>query len=245
MRLIVLAANADGTRQAALQIEPNSGWFTYWREPGDAGIPPSLTQPAGQSASLSELSFPVPKRMEIGTVRDVGYDMPVTLPFTIKPESGLANFTATVFIGMCRNICIPFQAELTVALSEKEVRDPSEIKAVEKAMARLPAAPSEDFRVTGFRMAGDLSSLDVNLTVPAGSKQQPRILLTGPEGHLFMDYQRLDGDDRHMSLRIALGKLPRNYAPWGKTWRLLVLAGNHRAMEAPLVFDPAPPIVQP
>lgn len=245
MRLIVLPPDTNGLRQAALQIEPNPGWFTYWREPGDAGIPPQLTPAPGQPVTMSDLTFPVPKRMDIGTVRDVGYDLPVTFPFTLTAQGEAKAFRANAFIGMCRNICIPFQADLTVPLTGEDRSDPGEIRAVEKAKSRLPAPPSEDFTVTGFRMAADLASLDVDLLVPAGSKPEPRLLLTGPEGHLFMEYQRLSGDDRHMSLRIALGKLPKNYSPAGKTWRLLVLAGNHRAMEAPLVFDQALPIVQP
>ncbi len=33
---------ADGTRMAAVQLDLEPGWKTYWRAPGDAGIPPSF-----------------------------------------------------------------------------------------------------------------------------------------------------------------------------------------------------------
>ncbi|WP_429924676.1 hypothetical protein [Agrobacterium vitis] len=58
MRVIVLPPAPDGTRQAGLQIEPNDGWFTYWREPGDSGIPPQSDRRAGGEghALAAELS---------------------------------------------------------------------------------------------------------------------------------------------------------------------------------------------
>src|SRR3546814_19049068 len=56
MRLVALPPDADGTVRGALQIEPKPGWITYWREPGDAGIPPhvTLSKPAG--VTLEQIS---------------------------------------------------------------------------------------------------------------------------------------------------------------------------------------------
>ncbi|MBB4953736.1 DsbC/DsbD-like thiol-disulfide interchange protein [Agrobacterium vitis] len=247
MRLIVLPPSPDGTRQAGLQIEPNTNWFTYWREPGDSGIPPQITAAPGSTVTLSALSFPVPKRVDLGKIRDVGYDSPVVFPFTLSHVNREQHnpLKVTAFIGLCHNICIPFQAELVVDLSREETTNVAEAQLIDKAKARLPATPTDDFFVTGFHMADDLSALDVNLRLPEGSKDEPRILLTGPEGYLFTEYQTLSNKGIHRSLRIALPKLPRNYAISGKTWHILVAAGNKRAMEAPLAFETSPPIVKP
>lgn len=247
MRLIVLPPAPDGTRQAGLQIEPNSNWFTYWREPGDSGIPPQVTAAPGSTVTLSALNFPVPKRVDLGTIRDVGYDSPVVFPFTLSNANREEHnpLKLMAFIGLCHNICIPFQAELTVDLSREETTDVTQAQLIDKAKARLPATPTDDFFVTGFRMAADLSNLDVDLRLPEGSKDEPRILLTGPEGYLFTEYQMLTNKGMHRSLRIALPKMPRNYSISGKTWHILVVAGNKRAMEAPLAFATSPSIVKP
>ncbi len=247
MRLIVLPPAPDGTRQAGLQIEPKAEWFTYWREPGDSGIPPQLTAAPSSNVTLSALSFPVPKRVDLGKVRDVGYDSPVVFPFTLtRPETDQqAPLKITAFIGVCKNICIPFQAELSVDLSHAETTDVAEAQLIDKAKAKLPATPTEDFFVSGFHMADDLSSLDVNLRLPEGSKDQPRILVTGPDGYLFTEYQTLSNQGTQRALRIPLPKMPRNYSISGKTWHILVVAGNKRAMEAPLAFETTHPIVQP
>lgn len=94
-------------------------------------------------------------------------------------------------------------------------------------------------------MAHDLSSLDVSLVLPDGSKDEPRILVTGPEGYLFTEYKAVQSKGNSRTLRIALPKLPRNYSVSGKTWHILVAAGNKRTMEAPLAFATTRPIVQP
>ncbi|MBB4007070.1 protein-disulfide reductase DsbD domain-containing protein [Allorhizobium taibaishanense] len=247
MRLVVLPPAPDGSRQAGLQIEPNDGWFTYWREPGDSGIPPQLTVSDDAGFTASPLTFPVPKRMDIGSVRDVGYDHAVVFPFTLRShgETWQNPLRLMAFIGMCRNICIPFQAELNIDLGHEETTDVSEVKLIEKAKSKLPASASDDFHVDDFHMAQDLSSLDVSLVVPDGSKDEPRILVTGPEGYLFTEYTVLSNKGNQRSLRVTLPKLPRNYTVDGKTWHILVAAGNKRAMEAPLAFATSRPIVQP
>ncbi|MCM2440856.1 cytochrome C biogenesis protein [Agrobacterium vitis] len=247
MRLVVLPPSPDGTRQAGLQIEPNDGWFTYWREPGDSGIPPQLTTAPDAKLIPSPLSFPVPKRMDIGSVRDVGYDHPVVFPFTLKStqDDWQSPLRLTAFIGMCRNICIPFQAELSVDLSGEETTDVSEAKLIDKAKSKLPATAAEDFYVSDFHMADDLSSLDVSLILPEGSKDDPRILVTGPDGYLFTEYKTLSSKGNNRTLQIALPKLPRHYSINGKIWHILVAAGNKRTMEAPLAFGTGRPIVRP
>ena len=80
MRLVVLPADAHGQRAGALQIEPSPGWITYWREPGDAGIPPSITLAPDGGYTLTEIAYPVPKLIDSGDLHDIGYDGPVTLP---------------------------------------------------------------------------------------------------------------------------------------------------------------------
>jgi DsbC/DsbD-like thiol-disulfide interchange protein len=247
MRLIVLPPSPDGTRQAGLQIEPNSAWFTYWREPGDSGIPPQITAEPGSDVTLSALSFPVPKRVDLGKIRDIGYDSPVVFPFTLSNANREANkpLKVNAFIGLCHNICIPFQAELSVDLSHEETTSVAEVQLIDNAKAHLPATPTDDFFVSSFHMADDLSSLDVNLRLPEGSKEEPRILLTGPEGYLFTEYQTLSSNGAHRSLRIALPKMPRNYSPSGKTWHILIAVGNKRTMEAPLAFATSASIVKP
>lgn len=234
MRLVVLPATTGETLQAALQIEPAPGWITYWREPGDAGIPPAISLDAASRMTPGEISFPVPKRIDNGDIRDIGYDAAVAFPFIIKGASAATDkVTANVFIGICRNICIPFQADLTAALDE--TANPEEDAILASARKALPEQASGSFRVDSHRMNAALDRLDLSLKLPSPDAH-PQVFVTGPSGHVFMDYEVVSSTDGKLDISMPIEELPRNYRIAGKTWGILVLSEN-RAMESTLAFD--------
>ena len=240
MRLVVLPADANGKRAAALQIEPSPGWITYWREPGDAGIPPSITLAPGSGYTLSDLDYPVPKRIDNGDLRDIGYDAPVTLPLVLSGPAGGSSsgeLKASVFIGLCRNICIPFQAEFQLSLTLSEKAKAEEAEIVAAARKTLPEAPAPDLAVKSHALSSDGKQLSLTLTVPEGTApDQVEIFATGPSGHVFFadGERRLDGNA--LTVALPVSGLPRKYDIHGKYWGLLVKTGG-RAMETTLAFD--------
>ncbi|MBW8321207.1 MAG: cytochrome C biogenesis protein [Rhizobium sp.] len=241
MRLVVLPADEQGKRAGALQIEPSPGWITYWREPGDAGIPPSITLAPDSGYTLTEVAYPVPKRIDSGDLRDIGYDGPVTLPLVLSgPADGRLSsgeLKASVFIGLCRNICIPFQAEFQLALTLSETTDTEETELVAAARRTLPEPPSADFAVRSHALSADGKALSLTVTVPEATRQdEAEIFVTGPSGHVFFKERerRLEGNG--LSVVLPISGLPRKYDIHGKRWGVLVKAGG-RAMETTLAFD--------
>ena len=105
---------ADGTLKGILDIELKPGWKTYWRDPGDAGVPPTLDVSANPNITGAKFDFPAPQRHDEGDFQWAGYDYPVALPvtFTLKDPGGPATIDAAVFLGVCETICIPVQAKL-------------------------------------------------------------------------------------------------------------------------------------
>ncbi|CAD7056784.1 cytochrome C biogenesis protein [Pseudorhizobium halotolerans] len=236
MRLVALPPASDGTIRGALQIEPNPGWMTYWREPGDAGIPPQLTFPEEAAVQLKKMEYPVPKRIDSGDLRDIGYDHPVTLPFELKVEdiSKPVKVGVSAFVGLCRNICIPFQADFALELADT---GPSmeEAMLLASAETRLPEPASDDFKVIHHALS-DEDLLKLQLRLPAETAGAPQVIVTGPEGHAFFDSGKGEVTGRDYSLDIPIDKLPHGYDVKGKTWGVLVIAGD-RAMESSLVFN--------
>ncbi|CAH0339845.1 hypothetical protein RHI9324_01498 [Rhizobium sp. CECT 9324] len=236
MRLVLLPADPDGRREGALVIEPNPGWITYWKEPGDVGIPPALTLAPGSTAVIESIGFPVPKVLDNSGMRDVGYDHAVTLPLMI---AGLGadtdTLTVNAFVGVCKNICIPFQADLSVALSHDDAVATDEAQLIATAKQSLPEVPSDDFAVTHYAMRADLKQLDLTLRLPAGTTG-PQVFVSGPSGHVFLDGKAEILEDGKVQVSVPIGKLPKTYTMSGKRWGILVLAGG-RAMETALAFD--------
>ena len=237
MRLIVLPPDGGGIYQGALVIEPQAGWITYWKEPGDAGIPPTVTPHEGSAFSVEEIAFPVPKLLDKSGLRDIGYDATVLLPVTLKgpADGGEHAIDIQAFIGVCQNICIPFQADLSLSIDTAAPANPVEAALVARARTTLPEAPSETFRIVAHTMHDDHKQLDLTLELPEGVTD-PQIFVTGPSGHVFMDHDVLKRENGRMEVAVKIGKLPKNYSISGQEWGVLIL-GNDRAMESALAFE--------
>jgi DsbC/DsbD-like thiol-disulfide interchange protein len=238
MRIVALAPDTRGVVRGALQIEPKAGWITYWREPGDAGIPPHINFPSSPDVTLERMSYPVPKRFDNGELRDIGYDGPVALPFELKVRdpSKPAQLTASAFIGLCRNICIPFQAEFSLSLKQEGGTSFSEAMIINDAEGKLPEAPSDDFAVTHYAVSANGDELRLRVRLPKDAVKKPKIIVTGPEGHVLFSDDDGERDGDGYSVALPVGKLPKGYDIKGKRWGILVLAG-HRAMETSLAFE--------
>jgi len=236
MRLVALAPDADGHVPAALQIEPGPGWITYWREPGESGIPPQVTLAPDGKASLEKVGFPVPKLIALGTIREIGYDTAISLPLDVK-ANGDGKLDLTAFIGVCKEICIPFQAQLAVALPPAGASEPADAAIIAAADATLPESPSADFAVRNHALSGDGKALSLHLNLPEnGGDAIPQVYVTGPSGYVFFKQASASRNGRDVDTTITIGKLPKTYDVHGKRWGILVVDG-HRAMETTLAFE--------
>lgn len=235
MRIAVQAPDASGEVHGVIEIEPAKGWITYWREPGEAGMPPQMTLVPGTGLTLEDLRFPPPRVFDQGGVRDIGYGEPVSLTFTLKGKAADPALKAGVFIGVCKEICVPFQADFTVPFTGN-AEEEAEAKAVLIAAEnRLPEVPSADFFAEKPRIGVDGKTVTVPVGLP-DLQNKPEFFLTGPDGYVYIEPMLARSGTSQADATFVLGELPRNYDLSGKTWRLLVKSGN-RSMETTLVFD--------
>ncbi|NKK80697.1 protein-disulfide reductase DsbD domain-containing protein [Rhizobium leguminosarum] len=237
MRLVALGPDAGGKIRAALQIEPKPGWITYWKEPGNSGIPPQITIAPESGVSLDAIAYPVPKHFFKGAIEDIAYDAPVTLPLSLTaPGKGPVTIDAAAFIGICKDICIPFQASFELKLGPAIQSHPQEEAILQAADASLPKPPSEDFDVTAHAMSPDRKTLSLDLVLPGEGKTAPDIIVTGPSGYAFTEQIGGKRDGRTFKVDISIGKLPKDYDIAGKQWSVLVIDGE-RPMETTLAFQ--------
>ncbi|TBF76664.1 protein-disulfide reductase DsbD domain-containing protein [Rhizobium leguminosarum] len=241
MRLVALAPDAGGKIRAALQIEPKPGWITYWKEPGNSGIPPQITIAPESGVTLDAIAYPVPKHFFNGAIEDIAYDAPVTLPLSLTAAGkGPVTIDAAAFIGICKDICIPFQANLQLKLGPAIQSHPEEEAILQAADARLPKPPSQDFDVTAHAMSPDRKTLSLDLVLPnegpGEGKAAPDIIVTGPSGYAFTKQIGGKRDGATFKVAISIGKLPKDYDMAGKQWSVLVIDGK-RAMETTLALE--------
>lgn len=236
MRLIALPPDESGTIRAGLQIEPKPGWITYWREPGNSGIPPQVTL-MSEGIFLDRMSYPMPKHIVDGKVDEVGYDASVTFPLQLTAKNpAVRELKANAFIGICKEICIPFQAELSLTLEPSAQSRPAEEAILRDADSTLPEAASSEFKVDHHELSTDMKELSLNITLPESGESAPEVIVAGPSGHVFTRQMATHRDGKSFATTLSVGKLPKGYDVHGKTWSALIIDGT-RAMEAPLAFE--------
>ncbi|MBD9448938.1 MULTISPECIES: protein-disulfide reductase DsbD domain-containing protein [unclassified Rhizobium] len=236
MRLIALPPDANGNIRAGLQIEPKPGWITYWREPGNSGIPPQVTL-SSEGVSLDKMSYPVPKHIVADKIDEVAYDAPVTFPLQLTAKDpALHELKANAFIGICEEICIPFQAELSLTFKPLAQSRPAEEAILRDAEAALPQAASSAFKVDDHALSADMKQLSLSITLPESGESAPEVIVTGPSGRVFTKQTATHRDGRNFTTTLSVDKLPKAYDLSGKTWSALVIDGS-RAIETPLAFE--------
>jgi thiol:disulfide interchange protein DsbD len=148
------------------QIMPE-GWHTYWRNPGDNGLPIEIdwTVPAG--VEIGEIAWPAPIDLPLtDDIMDYGYRGEVTLPMPVRLAEGFAGDSLSLRADatwlVCEDICIPEERmlELTLPVGDSAVRDEDGYWHIRTALAAVPQpdeALSAQLGLVSGRVVLDLS----------------------------------------------------------------------------------------
>ncbi len=170
---------AGGGDLAGFEIALQPGAITYWRDPGDAGLPPTLDFSASDNVASVEVEFPAPKRMhEADGGEAFGYDSDVVLPLRVKLRDPTkpATLTLNADFAVCEKVCLPAKAHLTLKLPSAPGSPFA--GAIDAALAATPrAVQPKDF--------GALEALDADSwrLCPPHEDGPPRdLFVEAPEG---------------------------------------------------------------
>lgn len=106
---------------AVLHIKLKEGWHTYWKNPGDSGISPTLNWTLPNGFSAGEVQYLAPERLPSGPLMDYGYNQDAYYLVKITPPA-LLNQNATVILMLkaqwlvCHEVCVPEKAEFSAVL---------------------------------------------------------------------------------------------------------------------------------
>ena len=133
------------TATVALRLAIEPGWHTYWRNPGESGLPTTLAWklPAGYKAG--DIEWPAPRALKAGPLVNYGYEnvvlhlVPITVPSDAKPGSTAALAARADWL-VCRETCIPEGADLSLVLpvAASAAPDPKWSKAIADTRAAFP-----------------------------------------------------------------------------------------------------------
>lgn len=125
-----------GHHMAGLSLALAPGWKTYWRSPGEAGIPPVFNWSGSQNVKAVHVHWPSPIAFHTNGMLTVGYKGGVVLPLEVVPEDPTqpVHLQARVDMGICKEICMPALVSLEADLPASGAED----RAIQAALIDRP-----------------------------------------------------------------------------------------------------------
>jgi DsbC/DsbD-like thiol-disulfide interchange protein len=206
VRLASEPPGPDGRVRGALLLDLAPGWKTYWIDPGESGIPPTIDFSGTSGYGRAELHFPAPRRFGEGLARANGYDQSLAVGFELVPEvdARLGSVEASILLGVCRHICIPVQGTLTATRADDGI--------VRAAFAALPATGT----AAGAMMSAGLFADMLTVTVAgagkdgsAGPRSDADLFVSGPEGWYFGEPEAPARQDDQLVFSVPVLERPR------------------------------------
>jgi thiol:disulfide interchange protein DsbD len=147
-----------------------AGWHTYWKNPGDAGLPLRIQWRLPEGFSAGPIQWPVPERIPAGTIMSYGYEREVLLPIEITPPNRIAADSVTIagtFDWLeCKEACLPGSAvlDLTLPVGSGSPRPNSAASLFAETRSRMPK-PS-----TGWSLSAEAGprAISIAVRVPPG-----------------------------------------------------------------------------
>ncbi|MCW8309075.1 protein-disulfide reductase DsbD family protein [Acidiphilium sp. PA] len=141
---LITATEATGNASqvdAGLQIRLERGWHAYWRNPGAAGIPPSIDWTGSTNVKSAHMYWPAPHRYMLYGLVTQGYEHGVVLPLSIVPKHPGTPMVlrALVHYSACKTICIPYTAKLVLTLPAGLASPGPQAPLIARAWAHVPS----------------------------------------------------------------------------------------------------------
>ena len=103
----------NGNHMAGVRIALAPGWKTYWRAPGEGGVPTIITLTEASGVSGMAIHWPTPEVFYANGMRSIGYREDVILPVEFAlTDAGSVRIEGEIDLGVCLDVCIPVTLDL-------------------------------------------------------------------------------------------------------------------------------------
>jgi DsbC/DsbD-like thiol-disulfide interchange protein len=200
---LIAGSPRGGKARAGIELKLQPGWKTYWRYPGDSGVPPRFDFSSSDNVGAAQVLWPAPHAFPDGGGTSIGYKDDVVFPVLITPRDPGKPVTVRLKAdyAVCEKLCVPAEgkAELTLGgaatfdreLSAAEARVPKPVDATDAGVTakRIDATPKPRVRLT---VAGGADAVFVEGPTADWALPLPQPVSGAPAGSQAYEFA-LDG----------------------------------------------------
>ncbi|WP_454624587.1 protein-disulfide reductase DsbD domain-containing protein [Bradyrhizobium cenepequi] len=215
----------------AIQLEP--GWKTYWRTPGDSGVPPRFDFSKSDNVEAVTVLWPAPMKFDDGAGgTSLGYKQQVVLPLRIVAKNADKPLTlrANINYAVCEKLCIPVETSVELAFaSVASTEDGALSSALDTVPKPANIGDPNPVTILDVKRSGK-SSVLVDVAAPAG--KDVSLFVEGPTPDWALPVPKLEPNSPPGVKRFSfeLDGLPPGANPDGAALKL-TLVGGDRAYE--------------
>ena len=137
-------AKPGDTVWAGVDLKMEPGWHTYWKNPGEAGMPTKIDWQLPPGVTAGDILWPLPEKLPPAEVTTYGYSDEVMLLVPLKIGTnvppGPITLTANVAWLECKDVCIPAKTTVETTLQiGSETKPSASTEAIESWKEKVPA----------------------------------------------------------------------------------------------------------
>jgi DsbC/DsbD-like thiol-disulfide interchange protein len=227
--LRLLAGSRTGSvLMGGVEIQLQPGWKTYWRAPGDSGVPPRFDFSKSVNVESVTALYPAPRTFDDGAGGvSYGYLKHVIFPLRIVPKNPNepVQLHASVSYAVCEKLCLPVEAEAGLSFSSAaSALDSLVATALNKVPKPAGSSEATPLAVRSFMRVGDRVIIDVSAQNPAGVQ----LFAEGPspDWALPVPKQTAAPDKDVIRFEFKLDGLPANARGEGALLKLTLVGAD-------------------
>jgi len=238
----LIAGARDGTAHAGgIEIRLAPGWKTYWRYPGDSGIPPRFDWSGSENLADAELSWPAPQRFDDGDGNfSIGYKHDVILPVRLVPRDAAqpVKLRLDLEFAVCEKICQPAHAALALDVpAEGAAPSPAELIAAQAALPdRASLGADGAVGIEEAKLEPGPDGKTVRIEARVANAKGVDLFVEGPDENWALPLPALKRiTNGRAEFLMAVDGVPRGASIAGVPLRFTLVDGNRAVeVEAPL-----------
>ena len=206
-----LQAHLDPTTNkvsGVIEVVLKDGWSTYWRYPGNSGIPPLFDFSKSVAFTSNEVAFPAPQLITQPYGSYAGYKRKVMFPFEgeLLATSG-AKINLDLLIGVCSEVCIPATAQFQITDDKLFQSDPRAVQSVSFAKLTVPKVDDAD-AILISREQKDDEALYIK-TKHNRSFGKPSLFVEGPHDWYLLPAELISQDEDTATFKLDVSRAPK------------------------------------